>query len=466
MSDYTPYNQFSVSQPPSAGSDGSPPQLPARRHNLSFILSTPAAATFQHADSPDHPAPGSAEWTEYMSRPIPAPTPTHIRPEPPTPTPSAGSRGRAPVQPAAPSDPGAENPPVPAEKGTKAKSKGGRGPKVNKSASGRRIEFTAPQLLSMARAAQDIDLFTVARGEKGAREQEFADRCHKVGMEGSTALLLARLEEMLKWQADPDSQPGLDKIIEASGLGPSFGAPLDALCQSKQVNATRTEEQKAKKAKKNAEDKEGGRIIQQMAAARSQKHLASLSGRNSGASQADENAAPPGTRTQSAIETDGTAKPDHPDVDPAPSSKTIPPAIPTPASTAASSESSEDPEVIDVDAPSISALDDEATPSKKPKVLKKKTKATQRQRDSGGSSAVAAFDFGSYMQQQKEDNAQLQAQQLQAHAEQRERWKNQEATNTQVLSALQDGNRILQEGIATQAEGVKSLVGVIAALLK
>ncbi|KAF8901838.1 hypothetical protein CPB85DRAFT_1457859 [Mucidula mucida] len=137
----------------------------------------------------------------------------------------------------------------------------------------RRTQFSAKQLLTMARAAQDIDLFTVPRGEKTARQKVFAQKCNKAGLVGSVPLLLEHLDEMMQWQADPDKFPALDKLLHKF---PCFGAPLDALCEAKIATAKLSETQKAKKSQKNKEDKEGGRMIQLMAAARSQKHLTRL----------------------------------------------------------------------------------------------------------------------------------------------------------------------------------------------
>ncbi len=129
----------------------------------------------------------------------------------------------------------------------------------------RRVEFSADNLFTIVKAAHEISLFDVTRGQKGLKEAQFGERCRAAGLEGSNKLLLSRLDELLLWQEvrltfiylhpilkSCSKDPGLpqledlDKRITKSGLAPSFGGPLDSLHQSRLSMSTKTDSERAK----------------------------------------------------------------------------------------------------------------------------------------------------------------------------------------------------------------------------
>ncbi|KAF8897965.1 hypothetical protein CPB85DRAFT_192764 [Mucidula mucida] len=225
----------------------------------------------QDIDDEELPAPGSHQFYQYQPpcdalapRQLPPPPPQfHVRQAPIIPTPSAASSATASLTP--PSNAQRPAPEISEAETLKEALKGGAG--------GQRVLFTGHQLFTLVRAANDINIFSAAKRQKGQREQAFVDRCHAAGLSGSNKLLLTRLQECIKWQSDPDcpSIAHIAKAIDLSGLEDSFGAPLDSLSESQIRSTTRTETEKEKQQKKADEDKIGGAAIRAAALARSRK---------------------------------------------------------------------------------------------------------------------------------------------------------------------------------------------------
>ncbi|KAJ7236614.1 hypothetical protein C8J57DRAFT_1247603 [Mycena rebaudengoi] len=125
-----------------------------------------------------------------------------------------------------------------------------------------RSTYTARELFDILQTGITVQYFTAKYGERGAKDKEFGNAVHALGISGSDVVLKTRLAELLAYHENPKSAPdAIFNAISGSSYEESFGAPMDLLTAQKRRYEDKTDGEKDKIKKKADEDKKGGEEI-------------------------------------------------------------------------------------------------------------------------------------------------------------------------------------------------------------
>ncbi|KAF8177820.1 hypothetical protein K438DRAFT_2181270 [Mycena galopus ATCC 62051] len=124
-----------------------------------------------------------------------------------------------------------------------------KAPRKRQAKSSEESKYGARDLLDIVQTAIKVQLFMAKHGEKGKKLVEFGNAVRALGIQGSDAVLKARLLEVLTFHEHKDpalAPPAIVKAIEGSTYEITLGAPLDQLAAQRRDYADKTDAEKDK----------------------------------------------------------------------------------------------------------------------------------------------------------------------------------------------------------------------------
>ncbi|KAJ7734635.1 hypothetical protein B0H16DRAFT_1767130 [Mycena metata] len=135
---------------------------------------------------------------------------------------------------------------------------------------GKRVKYTGPRLIVLARAVVDEQPFLAAHKTKGATWDRVVERMRESrefsGAKLSTATVQQKAEKLVKFKKNPTAKAN-EKLANIIGTGtssgPIIGALLERLEQQHDDAKDKSDEAKEKIKQKNTEDHDGGEAIRE-----------------------------------------------------------------------------------------------------------------------------------------------------------------------------------------------------------